>query len=1063
MSHKSSDEERIDKLADRLGSEIPIIGGWLRRQAVRSLERSGCEKAVQALADAIRTGKDPIKRLAIEALQRIAIRPVCAVTQLAFDACLTFEPGPTSGADKPEFETLLNALRCTPDWPVSSARHEMCKLFVQDDDPSIRSFLVRNDITSYCPVTTMEVMFLAGRFDAPFDRGISVGHGLTASGIGWPSYGPVHQRIADTAIRHGSLRWAELIVQAPERLGERHWDAAIQILRKANRFEQIWKLLRFMSPIRAAETLDFLDESRWRPAGNEGSEYDTLLQLARNWQNRREPVIGPTLAIPEGWERPADNTEVHVAADFILVTDRHSRLSGEVLKLETLRNDGITISQEYVATTSSPPCVVSDDMRWLIHGDQTGTVTVRELPSLAIRTQKQVLPIGIKNLAISSEPALLAIRGPLSRNIVLLNVPDLTTYSTLKSSMTSQRTATVEHLAFSVDRSAIACWTADPKLNSYSLAGNTVGFRCQLWDLVNGRPRPTDATHIKHFGMGSDWSAGWKWPTSITTIGNARIELRETHDSMATECVTRNQLWRAKVIEGAVQIRRDSDATSPVGSSVEGSFDKLVVAGELNRHSIQRIAWTHDNRLLVLTSKSFSVVTVGLQHAGIEVLKSLVPDAQRSLLLVPGSKQRYSHECRGLEFMSVFWETSTTARPTAQPPEISRTLLDNDSQQESTSKLISALLEELTEPTSGGTELQKKLDKLTPFALQFPVLVVAGSLNCLEQERLPYDDAEIVRKWLVGLGPIALPGMLATVGGDGRVAESVVRQLSQDEASKALKSVSSIEVMKSLWAIAQSEAFDDEFKASQWWQISVAKSYMDGLKEMHIQNLWQRMCDGSIFEKWTRDEERESDPRVFRFLAEWSNRCPDLWNPFLASVSVRHRALLIGVFPRLGELQNMDRRDSSSSVVQYYDLAPPWIVKGEPSLVPELFRQLFAIHVHPGLLEEEYGFATLCRCLSEMHEKWVPGFRKLSTRSLMKFLKRIPSRSKAEELFRSGSNRMSWIDTDDFLMALLAAIERREDADAQEARTLYDTVLQKWAEIPVDDDWDTLRHTDSDD
>lgn len=66
------DARRLEKCRQRLYSQMPLIGGWLRRRAARALAQDGSPEAVRALAETIARGDDPqVRAITLETLHRI--------------------------------------------------------------------------------------------------------------------------------------------------------------------------------------------------------------------------------------------------------------------------------------------------------------------------------------------------------------------------------------------------------------------------------------------------------------------------------------------------------------------------------------------------------------------------------------------------------------------------------------------------------------------------------------------------------------------------------------------------------------------------------------------------------------------------------------------------------------------------------------------------------------------------------------------------------------------------------------------------------------------------------
>ncbi|MCI0464091.1 MAG: hypothetical protein L0Z62_44730 [Gemmataceae bacterium] len=64
--------KQLQRCRQRLYSRLPLVGGWLRRQAVGALAGESSIEAVRLLAEAVERGDDPrVRELAAQALRRL--------------------------------------------------------------------------------------------------------------------------------------------------------------------------------------------------------------------------------------------------------------------------------------------------------------------------------------------------------------------------------------------------------------------------------------------------------------------------------------------------------------------------------------------------------------------------------------------------------------------------------------------------------------------------------------------------------------------------------------------------------------------------------------------------------------------------------------------------------------------------------------------------------------------------------------------------------------------------------------------------------------------------------
>jgi WD40 repeat protein len=153
--------KRLDTLQRRLYTRLPVIGGWLRKRAVRALASNGSPGAIQALAEAVTRSDDrAVRAIALEALRQVNTQPrvdaavaVWVATRHPDLAALLVQYGWVAHA--PEHARVLSALKSGRPELVTGAGAEVVEPLVlagQDADPVLAG-LAR---TALCQLHTPE-------------------------------------------------------------------------------------------------------------------------------------------------------------------------------------------------------------------------------------------------------------------------------------------------------------------------------------------------------------------------------------------------------------------------------------------------------------------------------------------------------------------------------------------------------------------------------------------------------------------------------------------------------------------------------------------------------------------------------------------------------------------------------------------------------------------------------------------------------------------------------------------------------------------------------------------
>jgi WD40 repeat protein len=231
----------LEKYRQRLHSRIPLIGGWLRRRAVRELAQDGSFEAVRALAGTV-----------------------------------AHHPDPSSSA------AALSALRVLAEDNNAEAQESLCRLAMENDHVEFRDEVLA---AGYLPREESRralFFFLTGQWEQ-YDS-LDFDHSLLR-GIYEAADDRLRRRIAAVARAAGRLEWVEVVSggRRGRRLGamtDREWRAALAVLRDHERWPEIWQLAQEAPPRWSAALVRQLRKCGWTPSEADRADFDELGRLA---------------------------------------------------------------------------------------------------------------------------------------------------------------------------------------------------------------------------------------------------------------------------------------------------------------------------------------------------------------------------------------------------------------------------------------------------------------------------------------------------------------------------------------------------------------------------------------------------------------------------------------------------------------------------------------------------------------------------------------------------------------------------------------------------------------
>jgi WD40 repeat protein len=226
------------------------VGGWLRRWALRALERDDSPEAVELLAAAAGADDGPLARAALAALERRA------------------------------------AAGC------GEAREALCRLVLERDHGGARGLALAGGYAPREAAARALFLFLTEQWDAydrlDFDRAL-LRAGYRGAGD------ELRLRVAEVARRAGRIEWVEVVSdglrdRAAAPLCDAEWRATLEGLAGSGRWAELWRLAQQAPPRWAARLLGRLHAAGWAPEGEPG--FARLVGLALRWE---DPGLGSAL------------------------------------------------------------------------------------------------------------------------------------------------------------------------------------------------------------------------------------------------------------------------------------------------------------------------------------------------------------------------------------------------------------------------------------------------------------------------------------------------------------------------------------------------------------------------------------------------------------------------------------------------------------------------------------------------------------------------------------------------------------------------------------------------
>jgi WD40 repeat protein len=239
------DAAQLKKCRQQLRRRVPLIGGWLHDQVLKSLAEDGAAEAVRVLEEAARhTGEESLRGAALDRLQQLA-----------------------AGNNVPAQEAL-------------------CRLVTQDADSEALAIVSSAGYLPHDEVHRALFFFLCERWKEY--EALDFDHRLLREA--YDAAEPrLRARIAARARRAGRVEWVDAVAGSKQGrrlalLSGAEWRTALTVLEGKERWDDLWRLAQEAPPCSSAAMLRSLKKARWLPREIDRSGFQELAALARKWK-----------------------------------------------------------------------------------------------------------------------------------------------------------------------------------------------------------------------------------------------------------------------------------------------------------------------------------------------------------------------------------------------------------------------------------------------------------------------------------------------------------------------------------------------------------------------------------------------------------------------------------------------------------------------------------------------------------------------------------------------------------------------------------------------------------
>lgn len=401
-----------------LENRWPLVGAWLRRQALSALAGDGSAQASRLLGEAsARAARPAVRAAALSALLRLAA-----------------------------------------DGHVP-AQEALCGLVITDDHPLAREQALAADYAPREETRRALFYFLTGqweRYDSlDFDRRL-----LRAAYAAGDA--ATRRRVAAAARAAGRLEWLEIVAAGDrgrrvDAMTDLEWKTTLTVLCGAGRWSEAWRLAQEAPPRWAVLLLQQLRRSGWEAPERDREGFHRLTALAGDWVHEDFRAMFHRRALLTG----------HSAAVRAIAMHRSGRLVASGGSDGGVRLWGVPNGEPLAVLVESGPAVhalaVSPDGRLLAAGGKDGWVYLWRLPGGNLLGKLKGHGRAVACLAFTPDSQVL-VSGGQDGVVQLWQMPEGAALRTL-----DKHAAAIQDLALTPDGKVLATAGADCTVRLWGL------------------------------------------------------------------------------------------------------------------------------------------------------------------------------------------------------------------------------------------------------------------------------------------------------------------------------------------------------------------------------------------------------------------------------------------------------------------------------------------------------------------------------------------------------------------------------------------------------------------